>query len=172
MDALLRRAAEAHRALTRVTLLRRAIVLLLPFGCGVAGDDRSSENAAVSPFGAVAAWVPLYMDSAVSVALDTTRVERRGPNEYLVRYQTRWAASRQTEAPGPFNRELILSLLRCNPTAFKTVDVSVYLDDGPLVARQGTTVAAAEAQPWKTPRGSVDVPSLDRACEVITAPTR
>jgi hypothetical protein len=113
--------------------------------------------------------MPLYADSVISTSLDTTRVEQRAPNEYLVRYQTRWATPHQTQAPSPFDRELILSLLRCNPTAFKTVEVSVYLGDGPLVARQGGTIADAAVQPWKTPRATVDVPSLNKACEIITA---
>jgi hypothetical protein len=146
------------------------VVVSLQFSCRAPGDNQAAEGgAASSPFGPQAAWVPLYSDSAVSVALDTTRVERRAPNEYVVRYQTRWVSPRDTQAPSPFNRELILSLLRCHPTAFKTVEVSVYLNDGPLVARQGSGVAEANAQPWKTPQGSVDVPSLNRACEVITA---
>jgi hypothetical protein len=146
------------------------VFVIHPSGCRTPGDSQTAETAAaVTPFGPEEAWVRIYRDSTVSVALDTTRVDQRAPNEYVVRYQTRWVTPRQTQAPSPFNRELILSLLRCNPTAFKTVEVSVYLNDGPLVARQGTNVTEANAQPWKTPRGSVDVPSLNRACELITA---
>jgi hypothetical protein len=155
--------------LLRVTLI---VALILQSSCRAPGDDPVAEGAIASPFGSEAAWVPIYSDSTVSVALDTTRVERRGPNEYVVRYQTRWATPHQTQAPSPFNRELILSLLRCNPTAFKTVEVSVYLNDGPLVARQGSTLAEANAQDWKTPRGSVDLASLNRACDVITGSPR
>jgi hypothetical protein len=156
-------------ASVRSWLALALMVVHLLSGCRAPDDNRVPEDEHASPFGPEAAWIPVYADSAVSVALDTTRVERRGPNEYLVRYQTRWATPHQTQAPSPFNRELILSLLRCNPTAFKTVEVSVYLNDGPLIARQASSVAEANAQPWKTPRGSVDVPSLNRACEVITA---
>lgn len=95
-------------------------ILLIPqSSCRPPGDHRTSESAGTSPFGSDAAWAPLYNDSSVSVALDTTDVEERGPNEYLVRYLTRWATPRQTEAPTPFNRELILSLLRCNPIKTK-----------------------------------------------------
>jgi hypothetical protein len=114
-------------------------------------------------------WLRVYTDTAFTVALDTSRVERIANNAFLVWFETRWARPHQTQAPGPFNRETIRTILRCRPVAYKTVHVSVSLDAGPVVAEQGGTVADAERQEWKVPApDSADEHSFVAACAALS----
>jgi hypothetical protein len=118
-------------------------------------------------------WMRVFTDTAFTVAVDTSRVERRPDGAYLLHFQTRWVRPHQTQAPMPFNREEISTILRCVPLSYKTVHVGVYLDDGPLVAEQGGAVANAESAPWKTPvPGTADERSFMAACSVVLGAPR
>lgn len=110
----------------------------------------------------------VFTDTAFTVSLDTTRIERTSSDAYLLWFETRWMRPHQTRAPSAFNRETIHTLLRCEPLAYKTIHVSVSLDAGPTIAEQGGTVADALGQPWKAPKaGSADIRSFSAACAIL-----
>ncbi len=117
-------------------------------------------------------WVQVFADSALSVALDTSRIEPTSTGDYLLWFETKWAQPRTT-VEGPFNRESINTLLRCRPVAFKTVSVTVSYNDGPPIAHMGGALSDVASKPWKTPVArSADDGSFGRACAIITQRSR
>jgi hypothetical protein len=113
-------------------------------------------------------WQVVYRDARYEVSLDTANVEAGPGGGSLVWYQTRHSEPRD-EAGRLWNRELIRSLLRCEPLSFKTVRITVHLDDGPVVAERGGKLADVRDEPWR-PVGSpsVDEAAMSQACAVIS----
>ncbi|MGH7575677.1 MAG: hypothetical protein ACREM1_11220 [Longimicrobiales bacterium] len=112
-------------------------------------------------------WQELYEDASCHFFLDTANVEEGRPgNAYLVSYQTIHGKRREHDGV-PWNREIIRSLLRCEPVSFMTVHITIYLDDGPPVAREGGDLEDVVDQPWKEAAASVDRPAMKRAREII-----
>jgi hypothetical protein len=144
----------------------RAILLMIAlalqaYGCHP-GSTRSSQHDTSHD------WRLLYHDTTYEVALDSSHIERQSDNAYLVWYQTRHATPK-VEAGQPWNRELIRSLLRCDPLSFKTVRITLHYDAGPVVAARGGDVADVASEPWKpVTSGSVDEAALREACVVIS----
>lgn len=135
-------------------------------GTGVAIQSVPINTAFALP--APVRWVRVFTDSAFTVALDTSRIERTASGDYLVWFKTQWSRPHQSHSPRPFNRETIHTLLRCEPLEYKTIHVGVSLDAGPIVAEQAGTVADAAEIPWKAPKpGSADVDSFTAACAIL-----
>lgn len=116
-------------------------------------------------------WQELYKDASYHVFLDTANVEAQAGDAYLVWYQTIHATLREHDGE-PWNREIIRSFLRCEPVSFKTVHITIFLDDGPPVATEGGDLEDAVDQPWNEATASVDRPAMKRACEIIRARAR
>lgn len=146
-----------------------AACLTMPLG---AQNGATGRPSAIAPFDPP--WARVFTDPAFQIALDTSRVDRRGAQSYLVWMQTRWAtphrgATRRT--PSPFNRELIHTFLRCDPVAYKTARTVVSLDDGPPVDSVGAGVEAARRGAWRAadPR-SADAAAGAAACTILQRP--
>ena len=115
-------------------------------------------------------WQEVYQDEEFRVSLDLAHIEEGlEPDTFAVWYQTQRFVM-QEEDGEPWNREVIRSLLRCTPLEFKTVRVTVFLDDGPPVAQVGATLEDISDQPWRAviPE-SIDAASMKGACALITA---
>ncbi len=101
------------------------------------------------------------------MSLDVANVaEGPEPNTYAVRYQTERFVM-QDEDGEPWNREVIRSLLQCQPLEFKTVRVTVFLDAGPPVDQVGGSVEDIAEEPWRAVRASIDAASMEGACSLI-----
>ena len=112
-------------------------------------------------------WQQVYKDSDYQVSLDTANIELIPDDAYLLWFETRHATTRVHDGE-PWNRELIRSFLQCEPfLSFKTVRMSVFHDDGPLVAQQDGTKDVFD-QPWEPVRSpSVDEGAAEGACAIL-----
>ncbi len=138
-------------------------------------DSSASAGASVTdsttsqPF--AAPWYTVFVDPAFRIAVDTSRVERLGNDRYLVWLQTRWNAPRQgrtKQTATPFNRELIHTFLRCDPTGYKVVQTVVSLNDGPPIDSVGVGQVAAKARNWAAASaGSADAGAAEQACAIL-----
>ena len=155
---------ELHGKLCSVGFL----LLVLPATTvAQAGKDAGSPAAFASP------WQIVFANAALTIGLDTSRVERLADSTFRVWLQTRWAAPRtgsQKRTPSPFNRELIRTYLRCNPTQYKVVSTVVSLNDGPAIDSVVVGDSAAWAGSWvlAAPQ-SADAGAGDRACAILRA---
>jgi len=86
-------------------------------------------------------------------------------------YETIHATLREHDGQ-PWNREIIRSYLRCEPLSFKTVRITIFLNDGPAVAQEGGDPQDVAGQPWKDATARVDKAAMSRACEIITEQER
>ena len=140
-------------------LLLTSALVLGSAGCALRNQPSQDENSHD--------WRLVYHDAAYQVSLDSSHIELQSGGAYLVWYQTRHAAPK-VEAGQPWNRELIRSLLRCDPLLFKTVRITLHYDAGPVVAARGGDLVAVADTPWKSPTaGSVDEEAMREACVVI-----
>lgn len=117
-------------------------------------------------------WEEVYRDEEFVVSLDVAHIEDGPePGTFAVWYRTDRLVM-QEEDGEPWNREVIRSLLRCSPVEFKTVRVTVFLDDGPPVAQIGGTLEDVSDEPWRAvvPE-SIDAASMRDACALIGAGT-
>jgi hypothetical protein len=113
-------------------------------------------------------WRQVYLDAQYQVSVDVANV-RPGPepDSLEVWYQTRHLEPREYNGV-PWNREVIHSLLRCDPLSFKTVLTTIFLDDGPPVAQIGGDLASVADNDWRpTASGSVDEGAMRGACSTI-----
>jgi hypothetical protein len=153
---------------------RSVCLLLLTFPGAAAAQLSSSRPASPTPF--AAPWQAVFTNPDLSVGLDTSRVERVDSVTYRVWMQTRWAAARfgsQKRTASPFNRELIRTYLRCNPTAYRVVGTVVSLDDGPAVDSIVVGDDAARARAWSVAEPqSADAGAGDRACAILRGRSR
>ena len=112
-------------------------------------------------------WRLVSPDAASPVSLDSPHTDPQPGGAYPFWSQTRHAAPK-VEAGQPGTRELIRSLLRCDPLLFKTVRITLHYDAGPVVAARGGDLVAVADTPWKSPTaGSVDEEAMREACVVI-----
>ena len=147
-------------------------LLLLAFPAGLIAQTRGQPVPTVgAPQAFTAPWSTVFFDSAFRIGLDTSRVERVADDVYLIWLQTRWSAPRRGSTKTtatPFNRELIRTFLRCNPTQYKVVQTVVSLNDGPPIDSVGVGLAATKAGKWTSPsHGSADIGAGDRACAIL-----
>jgi len=141
-------------------LLLTFALALCTSGCGTPPSRPSQEGSSHD-------WRLVYKDATYEVSLDSSHIDLQPDGAYLVWYQTRHAAPK-VEVGQPWNRELIRSLLQCDPLAFKTVRITLHYDAGPVVAAQGGEVADVADHSWKSPTsGSVDEAAMREACAVI-----
>ncbi len=141
-------------------LLAAAIASGHAIGCSRPGNATSQQHGSH-------AWLQLYMDADYRVSLDTADMTPTAQGAYLVWYETKHT-SPKVEAGKPWNREIIRSMLRCDPLSFKTVRITVHYDDGPVVAAIGGDVADVASKPWKpVVSPSVDEATMRPACAFI-----
>lgn len=142
-------------------------VLLVGSGCA------SARTGFVTPFALRDhQWRQVYADTTYVVSLDVAHVSP-GPEEdsLAVWYETRHLAMREHEGK-PWNREIIRSLLRCEPLSFKTVLTTVFLDDGPPIAQIGGREADVREKPWRPVRpDTVDEAAMRGACKFLNRTT-
>lgn len=115
-------------------------------------------------------WAPVYADESFVVSLDVAHVSPGPEDDSLaVWYETRHLEMREHEG-SPWNREVIHSLLRCDPLSFKTVRTTIFLEHGPPIAQIGGLMAEVLGRPWRPAGpGSVDEGAMRGACEVVQA---
>ncbi len=141
-------------------LLAAAVASGHVIGCSRPGSATSEQHGSH-------AWLQLYMDADYRVSIDTADMTPTAEGAYLVWYETKHT-SPKVEAGRPWNREIIRSLLRCDPLSFKTVRITVHYDDGPVVAAIGGDVADVASKPWKpVVSPSVDEATMRPACVFI-----
>ena len=150
-------------------------VCLLVLACpAAAAAQLSGPPTPPAPF--AAPWQMVFTNVELIVGLDTSRVERVDSTTYRVWLQTRWAAASfgsRKKTPSPFNRELIRTYLRCNPTAYRVVSTVVSLNDGAAVDSVVVSDAAARATPWAVAAPqSADAGAGDTACAILRARRR
>lgn len=118
-------------------------------------------------------WEELYRDDLFFVSLDVAHVDPGPePDTFAVWYRTDRLET-QFEDEQPWNREIIRSLLRCDPVQFKTVRITVFLDDGPPVAQEGGSMAEAARVEWRDPvLESIDEASMEGACAKVAGRRR
>jgi hypothetical protein len=119
------------------------------------------------------AWHQVYADSSFVVSLDLAHVSGvRQKDSAAVWYETRHLAMREHEGK-PWDREIIRSLLRCEPLSFKTVLTTIFLKDGPPLAQIGGAEADVRTKPWRPVLpNSVDEAAMRGACQVLQRPSR
>jgi hypothetical protein len=114
----------------------------------------------------------VFADSELSIALDTSRVERISASTYGVWLQTRWTAPRhgnRKRTASPFNREVIQTYLQCSPVAYRVIRTVVSLNDGPPVDSIVVGDRAAWAAAWAIAKPhSADIGAGDRACAILS----
>ena len=139
------------------------LVLLTVIGCV------SARSEFVTPFKlSDHAWRQVYADTSFVVSLDLAHVSGVPQTDSVaVWYETRHLAMREHEGK-PWNREIIHSLLRCEPLSFKTVLTTIFLNDGPPVAQIGGVQADVRTKPWRPVlRDSVDEAAMRGACRIL-----
>jgi|SRR5688572_7386375 hypothetical protein len=117
-------------------------------------------------------WRQVYADTSYVVSLDVAHVSGGPEKDSLaVWYETRHLAMRKHEGK-PWNREIIRSLLRCEPLSFKTVLTTIFLGDGPPIAQVGGSEADVREKPWR-PVGpdTVDEAAMQGACKLLNRTT-
>jgi hypothetical protein len=146
--------------------ITRAGVLLVAVACVACGSTRSQL---ITPYElSDHEWRRLYTDQSYVVSLDVEHVNP-GPEDdsVAVWYETRHLAEREHEGQ-PWNREVIHSLLRCEPLSFKTVLTTIFLDQGPPIAQIGGRIEDILDQPWRpVGPGSVDEGAMRAACSLL-----
>ena len=141
-------------------LLAAAVASGHAIGCSRPGNATSQQHGSH-------AWLQLYIDADYRVSLDTADMTPMAQGAYLVWYETKHT-SPKVEAGKPWNREIIRSLLRCDPLSFKTVRITVHYNDGPVVAAIGGDIADVASKPWKpVVSPSVDEATMRPACAFI-----
>ena len=115
---------------------------------------------------ATARWIVLFQNADYRVSLDTAHIDRRRDGTYRVLYET-WHFHAEIDQGLRFNREEIVSDLRCAPLGFRTKEVALFLDQGPALSRKPGDGAAPNA-PWRIPgTKSVDLDVMRAACRLI-----
>ena len=145
------------------------LFLLLPvIGCA------SARSEFVTPFElSDHSWHQVHADTSFVVSLDLVHVSGAPQMDSVaVWYETRHLAMREHEGK-PWNREIIRSLLRCEPLSFKTVLTTIFLNDGPPVAQIGGVQADVRTKPWRPVLpDSVDEAAMRGACQVLQGKLR
>ncbi|MEP6835723.1 MAG: hypothetical protein ABJB74_20210 [Gemmatimonas sp.] len=117
---------------------------------------------------ASARWVILFVNADYRIALDTAHVDRRRDGTYAVRYET-WHLHGEIDQGLRFNREEVVSELRCVPLGFRTKEVALFLDQGPSLSRKPGD-GVAPGSPWRAPGAkSVDLEVMRAACRLLSA---
>lgn len=115
-------------------------------------------------------WVPVVSDTALTIALDTSRVQAAG-STYLIWFETKWTNPRPYNKSGKiatFNRASTHVLLSCEPLETKMIHMTTTLNDGPLVSELGRTVADTGEMSWLSPPPhSADEDALTKTCAMI-----
>jgi hypothetical protein len=140
-------------------VLASALVVLGAIACGQ--PDRATTEDWLAH-----GWHQVFKDADYQVSLDTAHIERGPDDSYLVWYETVHATLRGHNGR-PWNREIIRSYLRCDPLSFKTVRITIFLNDGPAVAQEGGDPQDVADQSWKDATAPVDKVAMTRACEII-----
>jgi hypothetical protein len=106
------------------------------------------------------------------VAFDSSRVQKVAEHQYVIWLQTQWTVPRhgsRRRTSLAFNREIIHSFLRCNPTGYKVASTVVSLNDGPPVDSVAVGLDAARKSQWSEPAAnSVDAIAGAAVCAMLS----
>lgn len=136
-----------------------ALVLLLavPLGCGgpAAGGN--------------AGWTPIAHNALYAIALDATRLTSLYNHIYIVRYRTDHAVPhmyKDTE----FNREIVVSYLRCGDLAFKVAAVDMSMRGHGTAVQQRSDESDLAQQEWRhVEPGTIEATAARRTCDFARA---
>lgn len=114
-------------------------------------------------------WVPVAHDSLYDIALDTARVTSSYYHTYIVRYRTDHAVSHMYKGQ-EFNREIVVSYLRCGDLAFKVAAVDMSMRGHSTVIHQRSDGADLTQQPWRhVAPGTIEAIAARRTCDFTRA---
>jgi len=144
--------------------VRYPFVVLAFVGASTAACSHGWDTDGYDLGDAPRAWVTVARDHDVTVALDTAHSNQDIDSSIEVWYRTEHRRPR-SRAGRAWNREITLSLLRCDLMAFKTVMADYFDVDGNAVARQRASKIDVIRQPWRpVPRGSLEEMAAQAGC--------
>lgn len=133
------------------------VAVLAAFGCRGALTGRDAR------------WVRIAHDSLYDISLDTTRLTSPYYHVYIVRYRTDHAVSHMFKGE-EFNRELVVSYLRCGDLAFKVTAVDMSMRGHGTVVQQRSEGADLAQQPWRhVEPGTIEATAARRTCDFARA---
>ena len=119
--------------------------------------------------GGEARWSRIAHDSLYDIALDTTAVTSPHYHVYLVRYRTDHAIPHMYKNE-EFNREVVVSYLRCGDLAFKVAAVDMSMRGHGSVVQQRSEGTDLAQQPWRhVEPGTIEATAARRTCDFIQA---
>jgi len=111
-------------------------------------------------------WVQVARDSSYAIAMDTSRIERRG-GAWEIWYRTDHATTHMYRDK-TFNREVVQSLLRCGNLSFRSARVDMSLRPRGVVAQQLAGPGELGQQPWRpVERGTIEGTVAKAACDFV-----
>ena len=127
----------------RWRVLAATALAAIAAGGVAAACDRSGETAADKR------WAPVYVSTSLSVAIDTSHIERTADSAYLVSFRALHLDPRY-KGSQRFDTEIMRTLLRCDPApvTFKTVGVTMFDVHRP-VYRRTYGLAEVAKRPWR-----------------------
>lgn len=110
------------------------------------------------------AWTRVARDPNYEIFLDTASLQRRWDGAFESRFRTEHAAERLRDGK-PFNREIVLSIVRCDSLWFKVRSVDMSLDDAEPISRQRDSEDDLLRQSWRrVARGTSEHMAAEAAC--------
>lgn len=136
---------------------RTFISLLATLGC--AGPFTGSD----------ARWIRIAHNPLYDISLDTTRLTSSYYHTYIVRYRTDHAIPHMYEGH-EFNREIVVSHLRCGDFAYKVEAVDMSMRGHGIVVQQRSEGSDLSLQPWRhVEPGTIEATAAQRTCDFARA---
>ena len=115
-----------------------------------------------------APWQRILADSAFSIAMDTSHLQRGPENDWIV-----WYITTHTRPQGPdsmrFDRGRISLLVRFDPPASRSRSEDLARGASRPVFHQQWQLSGANAVQWRTPQpGTTDAEMLRATCALLT----
>lgn len=121
------------------------------------------------PTGGDSRWTRIAHDSLYDIALDTTRLRSVYYHVYIVRYRTDHAIPHMYKGE-KFNREVVVSYLRCGDLAFKVAAVDMSMRGHGTVVQQRSEGGDLAQQPWRhVEPGTIEATAARRTCDFVSA---
>jgi hypothetical protein len=138
--------------------MRACVLGLLLAALGCSGPFRSDSR-----------WLRIAHDTLYDIALDTTRVTSSSYHTYIVRYRTDHAVPHMYKGE-EFNREIVVSYLRCGDLAFKVAAVDMSMRGHGTVIQQRSEGSDLVQQPWRHVQpGTIEATAARRTCDFARA---
>ena len=147
---------------TRPVYWPKWLALLAVAGASVIGA-RWTLTAIADSYGY---WVQVARDSSYDIAIDTSRIKRRGEG-WEIWYRTDHATTHLYKDKA-FNREVVQSLLRCSNLSFRVARVDMSLRPRGVVAQQLAGPGELGQQPWRpVDRETIEGTAAKAACDFV-----